>query len=168
MLRLTASALVVLLAAPAAHAVDYPKLKSGMWDVTISSTGSQPTMRKTSMCIDASVQGEMVQMGEGWTQRMCKRNVVKVEGGRFVGESECNLGESVATSRSVMSFTGDTGYTTEIDSTYNPPFMGMKTAKTRIDGRHTGACPAGMKPGDMTLPGGQTVNVLQMGQPGKK
>jgi len=34
--------------------------------------------------------------------------------------------------------------------------------KTIIDARHVGKCPAGMKPGDMTLPNGERFNLLQV------
>jgi len=31
-----------------------------------------------------------------------------------------------------------------------------------IDGRHVGPCPAGMKPGDLILPNGLTLNLVQL------
>ena len=37
-----------------------------------------------------------------------------------------------------------------------------ETRKAVIDGRHVGACPVGMKPGDMVLPNGLTLNLVQM------
>ena len=44
--------------------------------------------------------------------------------------------------------------------------MGTRESTTVIEGRHVGACKPGQQPGDMILPGGQTVNIrqLMMGQ----
>ena len=58
-----------------------------------------------------------------------------------------------------MQMTGNTGYRTEIHTTYDPPFMGQRETTTVLSARHVGACKPGQRPGDMILPNGQTLNV---------
>jgi hypothetical protein len=157
------TALLAAAIAAAASAQDYPKLKSGQWELTINAmkgTGAPPT--KSTMCIDDAVQREMMTMGAGMSREMCTRNDIKREGPRFVVKSECKLGESKIVSRSVMTLTADTSYHTEVNATYDPPFMGMKDSQTVLDGKYVGPCRDGLVPGDFVGPNGQKFNVRGM------
>ena len=143
-----------------ALAQEYPKLKSGHWELTMTNSranNAQP--QKSTMCIDEALQKEMMTMGAGMSREMCTRNEFKRDGAKFVGNAECKIGESKIISRSVMTLTGDTAYHTEINATYEPPFMGMKDSQTMLDGKYMGACPAGMTAGDFVGPNGQKFNL---------
>jgi hypothetical protein len=143
-----------------ALAQDYPKLKSGHWELTITtSKANNAPPQKSTMCVDDAIQREMMSMGAGMSREMCTKNEFKRDGARFVGNAECKMGESRIISRSVMTLTGDTAYRTEINATYDPPFMGMKDSQTTLDGKYLGACPAGMAAGDVVGPGGQKINI---------
>ena len=153
------------LAMPAALAQDYPKLKAGQWEMTMTSNrgakDAAPT--KTTMCTDDALQREMTSMGAGVAKEMCTKNEIRREGARWVGLSECNIGGSRSVSRTVMTLTGDTGYRMEIDTTYDPPLMGTKQGRTVLEGRHVGACRDGLVPGDFIGPGGQKMNIKGIG-----
>jgi len=160
-MRLPHLALVAAFASTTAFAQDYPKLKSGQWELMINTTkattGAPPT--KSTMCIDDAVQREMFTMGAGMSREMCTRNEFKRDGPRFVGSSECKIGESKIVSRTVMTLTGDTSYHTEISAKYDPPFMGMKESQTALDGKYVGPCRDGLAPGDFIGPNGQKFNI---------
>ena len=47
-------------------------------------------------------------------------------------------------------------------STYQPPFMGKSDGKAVIDAKWVGPCKADQKPGDMVMPGGVKMNVMDM------
>lgn len=162
MLRLVTLA-AALLCAPVA-AQDYPRLKAGQWDLTISTSkapsGAAPT--KATLCTDDAMQREMISMGSGMTREMCTKNEFRRDGARWIGNAECKIGESRIVSRSVMTLTGDTAYRTEISATYEPPFMGMKDSQTTLDGKFTGACRDGLVPGDFIGPAGQKFNIKSM------
>ena len=155
---------IACLAVPvASQAQDYPKLKSGQWDLTVTSTRGQDTKgHKSTMCVDDAVQRDMMAMGSGMSKEMCTRNEMKREGNRYIGNAECKIGESKIVSRSVMTVTGDSSYRTEINATYEPPFMGMKESSTVLDGKLTGACRDGMVPGDFVGPNGQKFNIRSL------
>lgn len=163
-MRIATLTIAVALAAPAALADDYPKLKPGQWEMTMTTAKAAkdgpPT--KTTMCTDDATQKEMTSMGAGVARDMCTKNEIRREGARYVGLSECNIGGSRTVSRTVMTLAGDTGYRLEIDTTYDPPMMGLKQAHTVLEGRHVGPCRGGLVPGDFITPGGQKFNVKSM------
>jgi len=157
--------LATVLAASGAAAQEYPKLKAGQWELTMSSakSGADAKPTKSTMCTDDAVQKEMTSMGAGMSREMCTKNEFRREGSRYVGQSECRIGDSKILSRTVMTLTGDTGYRTEINATYDPPFMGMKEAQSVIEAKFVGACRDGLVPGDFITPGGQKMNLKGIG-----
>jgi hypothetical protein len=161
--------LAVAALASAAFAQDYPKLKAGQWDVTITQTKAQPGAgpTKSTMCTDDALQKEMITMGVGMSREMCTKNEFRRDGARWVGNSICKIGESKIVSRSVMTLTNDTAYKTEITATYEPPFMGMKDSQTALEGKWTGPCRDGMVPGDFIGPSGQKFNMKGMASAAK-
>jgi hypothetical protein len=164
LMRMSLLVLAAALAAPAL-AQDYPRLKAGQWELITSSSkanaGAPPT--RSTMCTDEAVQKEMMTMGAGMSKDMCTRNESKREGNRILGSAECKIGDSKIVSRSVMTLTGDTAYRTEINATYDPPFMGMKDSHTTLEGKYVGPCRDGLVPGDFVGPNGQKFNLKGIG-----
>jgi hypothetical protein len=154
--------IAVASALPAA-AQDYPKLKSGQWEITTSTGRSGAAApNKITVCTDEAVQKQMMDMGRGMGKEMCSRFEMRQDGARFVGDSICKMGESTLTSHSVMTMQGDTGYKTVVNASYDPPFMGMKETTTSVEGKNVGPCSMGMKPGDVVTPTGQKFNITTM------
>jgi Protein of unknown function (DUF3617) len=142
-----------------ANAQNFPKMKAGLWEVKTSEVGKQGAAAPvTVMCLDDSVQAEMMKIGQGMMQSLCTKNEFKVSGSQVTGESECKLGATTMRSTSVTTFNGDSSYRTESNATYDPPLFGTKEAKSVSEAKHIGACKPGMKPGDMVV-GGQTINI---------
>ena len=150
------------LGAGSVGAIDFPAMKPGLWESSITREGAPQKLGGTKMCMDAAVQKEMMEMGMGTMKTMCSKNDVRREGNRVYGTAECKFGESTMKSTSVTTFTGDTAYRAEIKSTYDPPMQGMPSGTTLIDAKWTGACPAGMQAGDVVLPDGRKVNMRTM------
>ena len=153
------AALCALALAPPAAAQDYPKLRPGLWEMTTSTSRAPDAKSKSTLCLDASLQKDMIQMSTGMMAGLCSKSELKASGNKFVGEAVCNLGGSTMKSRSVMTMTGDTAYRTEAEATFDPPLGGQSSSKTVVEGRHVGACKPGQQPGDLTTPNGQTINV---------
>ena len=90
-----------VLAASGAVAQEYPKLKAGQWELTMSSAkaGANAAPTKSTMCTDDAVQKEMTTMGAGMSREMCTKNEFRRDGSRYVGQSECKIGDSKIASR---------------------------------------------------------------------
>jgi Protein of unknown function (DUF3617) len=153
---------LLLLAALPAVAQDYPKLKPGLWEMTNSNLRRPGESSKMTLCLDNSIQQDMLKMSSGLMAGMCSKTEMKSSGNKFTGEAICNIGGSTMKSKSVMTLNGDTSYRTEAHATFDPPLGGAATTDTVIEGKHVGACKPGQQPGDITMPTGQTVNIRSM------
>lgn len=156
-------------AAPAADAVSppasaqasaaAPRRKAGLWKQTVSSQGSTQTM---TLCLDDATEAKMTVWGGQVTRNACAKNDIRPAPGGWAFESECDMGGGgkVATKGTA---TGDfaSSYVVKATSVTTgssiPSANG--TSQMEMTGTWQGACPAGMKPGDMTLPGGMTMNL---------
>jgi hypothetical protein len=167
MQRSLAVALCALLA-PLAAAQEYPKLRPGLWELKRSSDRPQDRGQSTTICMDESLQRDMYDMGLGAMKGMCSKHDFKVSGSHGTGEFVCTMNGSTMHSKSNMTINGDTGYRTEVDTTFDPPMAGQSKMHSVLEARYTGPCAAGQHPGDMTLPNGQTVNMREMLKGGAK
>ena len=161
MQRLCAVALIA--AATTVGAQDFPKLKAGLWQTTMTSPGREKQEpRVSTLCLDDSVQQEMYKMSTGMMAGLCSKHDLKVTSNKIAAEAVCDLGGSKMQSKSVMTLTGNSAYRTEVHATFDPPMNGLKESTTIIEGKHISACKPGQQPGDMTLPTGQTMNIRPM------
>ena len=153
---------MLFLGAAGASAIDFPTMKAGLWESTVTREGVAQKVGGTKMCMDTAVQKEMMEMGMGQMKTMCSKNDIRRDGNRVYGNVECKFGESMMKSSSVTTFTGDTSYHTEIKSSFTPPMQGVPSGNTTIDAKWTGACPAGMEVGDVMMSDGRKVNMRTM------
>ena len=151
--------LALVLGMTSAFAQDYPKLKPGLWEMERTAERASQHPNRLTMCLDDTVQKEMFDMGAGAMKGMCSKHEFRMSGSRGTGDFVCDFGGSRMHSKSTMQMTGNTGYRTEIHTTYDPPFMGQSESTTILTARHVGACKQGQRPGDVILPNGQTLNV---------
>ena len=149
-------------AASGARAADLPVLKSGLWEVTRSSTQQGDKKHLTTMCLDESVQAEMRDFSLNVAKEMCTQSERRVEGNRMTVKATCKLGPTTMKTESVMVFSGNTAYHTEGKASYDPPFMNMSEATSVMDGKWTGPCKPGQVPGDIVTETGQTINMKAM------
>lgn len=152
------SCALVLLASAAsqANAVDIPKRKSGLWEMTMTtesknSPNSKPMVMQT--CIDEKTDDLTRQQGESMTKEMCSKSDISTQGNSLVVDSVCKFGESKVSSHAVMTGDYKSGYTMTSQSTYSPPMMGMSESTTTIAAKWIGPCLPGQKPGDVIMKG---------------
>jgi hypothetical protein len=157
--RSVAAVIGCLAFAVPAYGIDFPHLKPGLWEMQRASDRSAEQPNRATMCLDDSVQKEMLDMGAGAMQGMCSRHDFRFSGNRGTGDFVCTMGGTTMRSTSTMVLTGNTAYRTEIDTTYDPPMMGHARTKTVITAKRLGACKPGQRAGDLVLPNGQTLNM---------
>jgi uncharacterized protein DUF3617 len=142
-----------------AQAFDFPKRKSGLWEIETSSGAHPGAAQKAQMCIDQKTDDALNQMGTGMSEDMCSKSNIRREGSAIVTDSVCKFGTTTATTHSVVTGQFDSAYKVETQSTYDPPMAGMKEGSAVIHARWVGPCKPDQKPGDMILPSGVKVNV---------
>ncbi len=123
-----------------------------------AATPGGPPAPSSQLCIDAKSDDLARQLAEGAIE--CSRQEIRREGEIYVIDSVCRLGESTATTRTRISGSFDSAYTVEVASTYDPPLYGQREGRATVRARWLGPCRPGQRPGDMTLPGGRTINIL--------
>src|SRR5262249_15536558 len=154
-------AAVTVLAADAL-ALDLPKRKSGLWDVKISRSSAKRPPQAFQMCIDQSTDDITLQMGESVSRQACSKQQIRREGNRIVGDSVCKIGETIATSHTVVSSDVDRGYRGESHTKSPPPLMGTGENVMVIDAKWIGPCQPDQQPGDMIMPNGMKINIKQL------
>lgn len=162
-----AFALLLALGALPALAQDFPRLKPGLWEMdraldrppASAGAPAPPSTSRTTMCLDESVERDMFGMAMGEMNGRCSKHDFKLAGNRMTGDLVCDLGGTTMHSKSVMVLDGDRAYRTEIDTTYDPPFMGRSQSKTVLTARNIGPCKPGQRPGDFVMPNGRTMNM---------
>jgi hypothetical protein len=155
-----ALAFTIALVAQPAFAIDFPTMKSGLWESKVSRFDAANSKQSvTKWCIDAEVQKEVMEMSLGMARSMCAKRDIRREGNRIINEAECTVGETTLTTTSTMTFNGDTSYTTVSKAKYTPAFNGRTESTTVTEGRWTGPCSADLRPGDIISPSGQKMNV---------
>jgi len=165
-IRLSILAVVVttvaaLSVATGTWAAEPPVLKAGLWEVVRSSAQEFGQKHVTTMCLDDSVQAEMREFGMGVAKTLCTQNERSFDGTRMTTSSVCKMGPSTITSKTVMTFKGNTSYHAEGSASFDPPMANVRESTMSIDARWTGPCKPGQQPGDMTLDNGQTLNIKQ-------
>jgi Protein of unknown function (DUF3617) len=165
-----ASRLLVVLAlaalAPAlASAADLPRRKSGLWEMSTAAQQGQTVA--ATMCVDQKTDDLSRQLA-GAGVSCSKQDVRREAANRYVFDSVCKFGESTATSRAVFTGSFDSQYEVDITAKYAPPMMGMNEGRSKIRARWLGPCKAGQRPGDIIMPNGAAINILDSQKPAPK
>ena len=137
-------------------AADMPKRKSGQWEISTSQPGGPPGPI-AQMCIDEKTDDLTRQLSAGAVS--CSKQDLRRDGDRYVAESICKIGDSTATTRTIISGNFSSTYQADIEAKYSPPLMGMSEGRSVMTARWLGPCRAGQRPGDITMPGGSVINL---------
>ena len=140
-----------------AFAGDLPARKAGLWQLTTTlSSGHTMSMQQ---CTDAQADEALQSHFASLPQRSCSKRGVQKSADKITINSVCTIGGRTTTSHVVVTGSFDSAYTvamtTESKGVPTPRNMTM-TAKW------LGPCAAGQKPGDVVLPNGKTINVIEM------
>jgi hypothetical protein len=165
-LALIVTPLVVAVVAPAmAQPVDLPLRRPGYWEIRMM-TGGGPGGQEFTLqtCTDAATERQMVQYGFGQLGRQCQRYDIRRDGEDYVIESDCQVGQTRTTARSVISGDLRATYSLRVEGTVQ--VLGqpeLQQTLTTQQGRFVSArCGGGLRPGDILLPGGQRLNIRDL------
>ena len=155
-----------------AAAQDIPKRKSGLWEINMDNAGGHGKSGRVmtmSQCVDSAKDDLSRQIGQDMAREAkCSQSNMRRMPGGVAFDSTCEFNGTKM--KSATSITGDfsSSYKMEIHTTYEPPLFGRAEGTMTMEAKYLGACKAGQRPGDMTMPGGMTMNVYDMMDSKKK
>ena len=159
-----AGALFGAITCTAALAVDLPKRKPGLWEMTMHMSRADIPPQLMKFCIDAETDEALYKAGMNAGQGMCSRKDLQRSGDTMTTDSECTMGGTKMTTHAVTTFTGDTAYSTTVQTHFDPPMMGRSESSTSQEAKWVSPCPADMQPGDMIGPNGMKMNLKSLGK----
>ena len=144
-----------------AAALTMPQRRAGLWEQTMT---SERMNQVTQICLDDTVGKRLSAFGQQMGKNPCEKNAVTPKlGGGWEFSSVCDLGPAGHVESHGVA-TGDLGthYVVNIDSTTTGAAMPQANGshKMKLEAAWKGACPADMRPGDMTMPGGMKINMI--------
>ncbi len=139
------------LCAPA-QALDMPKRKSGLWEITTSMEGMPKGMGPIQHCIDQN-SDNLMQANSEKAKQQCSATDIKQQGGRIVVHSVCKLDKTTTTMDAVFTGAFDSAYQADIRTRFDPPLHTINESKMTLEAKWLGACKPGQKPGDIVMPG---------------
>ncbi len=140
-----------------------PRRRAGLWEQRLSTGG---IVQVTRICIDDALEARLSWWSQQATNETCEKNLVsrRTDGGWQLS-SVCDMGSGGKTTTSGVA-RGDfstryviTGESSTVGAAA-PQMNGTRTVS--IEAVWQGACPEGFGPGDMELPGGIRMNLLDM------
>jgi hypothetical protein len=145
-----------------------PRRKPGLWEQHLS-LGGTDMVQTSQICIDDATEQKLSMFGAQVNRQMCKTyQLMRKLDGSWAFSSVCSMG-SGGTVTTAGTVTGDfaTAYKVRSETTTTgavvPQMNGDR--KVDIDAAWMGPCKPGQKGGDMILPNGMKVNLLNLKQP---
>lgn len=167
---MVASVGIIIAAAPL-RAEEFPRRKSGLWEIKTTSPAAKEESRSLHLCVDEKAD-DLTGMAAASAKKICSKTDIQRGKDRITVDSVCKFGETTATTHSVITGDFNASYRVETSSTYSPPISGTSQASATIDARWLGPCKPDQKPGDMILGNGTRINIYegrgQIAPPGTK
>ena len=155
-----AAAFLVLAVAMPVLAAEMPTRKAGLWELKMSFENRDAASPAIQQCIDASTDHMMQSSAGPLAQAACSKRDVQKSGNTVTIDATCTLAGKTATSHSVITGSFDSAYTMTVTSE-SDSLPGGKMNMT-MAAKWLGPCAADQKPGDMIMPGGFKMNILEM------
>jgi hypothetical protein len=147
-------------AAPAvADDLNLPARKAGLWVIQMSRATGAPMMT-TKICLDASSDKALMAKGLAMGGGDCQNTSVSRNGTTITTDSVCKMGPMTIKSHTTISGDFQSSYTVDSvsDTTGGSPMM-PKHSETKQTATWSGDC-GDLKPGDMQMPNGMKINIL--------
>jgi hypothetical protein len=141
-----------------------PERTPGLWEQKVTAAGRTQVSR---ICLDRAVEQRFTVWGQHAGAGPCRPRITPHAGGGWEFASACDMGERGKTeTRGVV--TGDFSKSYRVTATSSisgAPADMNGTHDMTLEASWQGPCPADVRPGDMLLPGGLKINMLQTAPP---
>ena len=154
--------LLALLAAADALAVELPVRKAGLWEMKMARTGGSIPDTTMQHCTDATTDKQMSNSFSPGKETCSKQDIQKTATG-YVSDSICSVAGMTVTSHAEITGDFNSAYTVKSTShSEGGPSGVARDSTTTIEAKWLGACKGDQKPGDIVMPGGMKMNILEL------
>ena len=135
-----------------------PVLKEGLWEVVVQHQHEPaPPPVKVLQCVDKATSSLML-MSPFSGQEGCRMPQVKKSGAGYSVQTRCTVHDVKVFTKAQLQGDFSSHYTGSSETRYASTKIQQPPAQ-KFEGRWQGGCSPGMKPGDLKLPNGITVNL---------
>lgn len=147
----------------ASFAAEMPARKPGLWELKINFARVAPP-QTMQQCVDAATDKLMHSpSGNSGVPENCSKRDITMNGDQMVIDSVCTGAGKTMITHSVVTGSFNSSYVMNVTTRSAPPAQGeMAELNMTLQGKWLGPCAADQKPGDMILPGGTKLNVLDL------
>lgn len=138
----------------------FPHRRPGLWEQRTSVAGALASAVVTRICIDKATEAALISAGSGTARKNCSMTQSNTVGTATISDATCTIGALTVSSHTVGTFIGDTAFELNTTSHMTGPNAPPVTV-TVVNGKWTGACPPTMKPGDMQMPDGRIIRLIE-------
>lgn len=156
---LAAAAVLAVASVPPARGDDLPVRRAGLWEVKTAVAG-HPGGLTVRQCVDAATDRMMLSVTGPLADTACPRLEVARAGSTVTVEAACTLGDRPATARAVITGSFENAY--EMKVTAAGAAVPGGTVAMTVTGTWLGPCTADQRPGDVVMPGGVKLNIVEM------
>jgi hypothetical protein len=160
MARFEAAAIVLIGGVLPALAGEMPERKPGLWEVKTSIENRGSAGLTVRQCIDAGTDQMMMSTTGPLAQPACPKRDVRRSRDTVTIDAACTTMNKTATTHAVI--TGDLNSAYMMTVTTRGDAVPGGTMTMTMTGKWLGPCTAGQKPGDIIMPGGLKLNILEM------
>jgi hypothetical protein len=147
----------VLIGLAPALAADFPARKAGLWQMNTTITNGHTISLQE--CVDARTDQMMQARFGAVPQRSCSKRDMHKSGDTITIDSVCTIAGRTTTHHMVITGSFDSNYTMTMTS----QTQGMPDPRAvTMMAKWLGPCAAGQRPGDMIMPNGRTMNILDL------
>jgi hypothetical protein len=155
--------LLALVPAPDAGAVDLPTRKAGLWEMKVVRTGTSVPDMTMQHCTDATTDKEMSTAFSPSGKDVCSRQDIQKTATGYVSDTVCGVAGMTITSHAEITGDFNSAYTVKSTSHSERGPSGVpRDSSTAIEAKWLGACKSDQKPGDIVMPGGMKMNIVDL------
>jgi Protein of unknown function (DUF3617) len=154
--------LVALLPAKAAGAEQLPIRKAGLWEIKMVRTGSPLPAITMQHCTDATTDRDMNGVASPTAQQACSKQDLRKTATGYASDTVCTVAGRTITSHSDVTGDFNSAYTVTTVSHSEGGSAGARDSTSKIEAKWIGACKPDQKPGDVVMPDGRKVNVIDL------
>ncbi len=134
--------------------------KPGLWQLQ-QSMARMPRPVVTRICVDASMTDRLVDASQHMKGVSCSKRDIRLRPGGATVDSVCSMSGRTISTHAEINQPSPNAFHETVSSTMTPAIAGHGSSNSAIDGAWQGACPAGMKAGDMIV-NGMKMNMYDM------